>query len=150
MGAFGARQVFDSAFAENTNEYVPPLPGFKGLTKLFGGEDGAAREEAAAVQQAEVLRQRITDAAAAGDIETAYRSEKELKQVRAYIGVCACAHEHARVIIFLLCVCLAARAAAAGIGHPLHDQRPGRRRGGSAGQLVKEGGCKNLSLVAAS
>ena len=74
VAAFGGRQVFDSVFAEN-EEYRPPLPG--NLPFLGDG----AREDPAA--RAEALRQRLQTAAQAGDIETAYRTEKELKQVGA-------------------------------------------------------------------
>jgi len=74
---FGGRQVFDSAFAENTNEYRPPLP-------FFGGRSTSAADPA---EMAESLRQRLQEAAEAGDLETAFRLEKELKQLLAESGV---------------------------------------------------------------
>ena len=81
---FGAKIVFDSAFPENTDEYVPPMPGslpgpLKNLPFIGdGGKDPA---------QAEALRQKLLAAAEAGDLETAYRTEKELKNLMAESGM---------------------------------------------------------------
>ena len=75
--AFGGRQVFDSVFAEDTNEYKPPMP------TIFGKVD--AQQDSAAA--AEDLRQRLMVAAEAGDLETAFRLEKELKNLLAESGV---------------------------------------------------------------
>lgn len=55
--------VFDSAFAENTNEYRPPLP-------FFAGRSADSTDPA---EVAESLRQRLQEAAEAGDLETAFR-----------------------------------------------------------------------------
>lgn len=72
--AFGARQVFDSIFAEN-DEYKPP--------NVFGFGGGIANPE----EQAEKLRQRLQAAAQAGDLGEARRLEKELIQLLSDTGV---------------------------------------------------------------
>ena len=51
--------------------------------RIFGGDDVSASPEEAA----EVLRQKLQRAAAAGDLATAYRLEKELIQLLAESGV---------------------------------------------------------------
>ena len=87
----GGLQIFDSTFAENTQSFVPPMPGsasgLRGLpvigpalSRVFGAPDDP---EAAC----EALRQRLQAAAEAGDLETAFRLEKELKQMLADTGV---------------------------------------------------------------
>ena len=82
---FGAKIVFDSAFPENTDEYVPPMPGslpgpLKNLPCIGdGGKDPA--------QEAEALRQKLLAAAEAGDLETAYRTEQERKSLMAESGM---------------------------------------------------------------
>ena len=83
---FGGRQVFDSVFAESTNEYQPPmLTPTNLLSKLpFIGNDEANQNPE---QVAEDLRQRMMAAANAGDLETAYRLEKEMKNLLAESGV---------------------------------------------------------------
>ena len=86
VAAFGGRQDFDSAFAENTDEFRPPMPGqlpgpLRNLPFIGGGERGDPEEEA------EMLRQKVQEAAEAGDMETAFRTEKELKQLLAETGV---------------------------------------------------------------
>ena len=82
--AFGARQVFDSAFPEN-EEYVPPmagtLPGPLKNLPFIGGESADPAEKA------ERLRQQLQAAAQAGDLKTAYKLEKELKNVMAESGI---------------------------------------------------------------
>jgi hypothetical protein len=80
VAAFGLRQVFDSTFAENTDEFSPPMPG---ATFPFMGDEKRADPEEAA----EALRQRLQAAAEAGDLETAFRLEKELVQLLAETGV---------------------------------------------------------------
>lgn len=85
VAAFGARQVFDSAFPENTDEYVPPLAGsLPGpLASIFGGKDASIPP----AERAEKLRARLQAAAEEGDIEVAYRLEKELKNLMAETGI---------------------------------------------------------------
>ena len=82
----GGRQVFDSTFAENS-EYVPPMPGSLpgplGKLPFLGGQEAPEDPEAAC----EDLRVRLQEAAQAGDIETAFRLEKELKQLLAETGI---------------------------------------------------------------
>ena len=85
VGAFAARNFFDSIFPEN-DEYVPPMPALSKIP-IIGAlfEDPAGGMDPA--EKAEELRQKIAAAAAAGDIETAYYTEKELKQLLAETGV---------------------------------------------------------------
>ena len=85
VAAFAVRSVFDSAFPENTNEYVPPTTGtLRGpLDALLGGD--AANADPA--EQAEKLRQQLLAAAEAGDLKTAYQKEKELKNLMAETGM---------------------------------------------------------------
>ena len=83
--AFGARQVFDSIFPEN-DEYVPPMPTLSSLPVIGGLFDDPTGGMDPA-EKAEELRAIITRAAAEGDIETAYRTEKQLKQLLAETGV---------------------------------------------------------------
>lgn len=85
VAAFGGRQVFDSVFAENTNEYQPPLPSPSSLLSKLPFVGGGSDENPEEV--AEDLRQRMMAAANAGDLETAYRLEKEMKNVLAESGV---------------------------------------------------------------
>jgi hypothetical protein len=82
---FGGRQVFDSVFAESTDEYQPPiLTPSKLLSNLpFIGSGANENPE----EDAEDLRQRMMAAANAGDLETAYRLEKEMKNLLAESGV---------------------------------------------------------------
>ena len=77
--AFGARQLFDSSFPENEDEFKPPMPGLGMLDGLLGRESMSKEE---AERRAEELRAKLQQAAAEGDVETAYRTEKELKQAR--------------------------------------------------------------------
>ena len=84
VAAFGVRQVFDSAFPENTNEYVPPTPGkLPGIDNLpfFGGSGLSPADEA------EQLRQQLLAAAEAGDLKEAYQLEKKLKNLMAETGM---------------------------------------------------------------
>lgn len=67
------RSVFDSVFIEN-DATTPDKPAFR-LPNPFGGGE---REDPTI--EAERLRQALQDAAQAGDLERAYKLEKELKQ----------------------------------------------------------------------
>lgn len=69
-----ARSVFDSVFIEN-DATTPDKPAFR-LPNPFGG--GRVAEDP--TLEAERIRTALQAAAQAGDIETAYRLEKELKQ----------------------------------------------------------------------
>jgi hypothetical protein len=69
-----ARSVFDSVFIEN-DATTPDKPAFK-LPNPFGG----ARDAADPILEAERIRAALQAADQAGDIETAYKLEKELKQ----------------------------------------------------------------------
>jgi hypothetical protein len=82
VAAFGIRQFYDSWFPEN-NEYVPPIPGAMPgpLKNILGGSDADPAVEA------ERLRQELLAAAEAGDLKTAYRLEKELKNYLAETGM---------------------------------------------------------------
>ena len=66
------RSVFDTVFIEN-DATVPNKPRMS-LPSLFG------REEQDPTVEAERIRQRLQAAAEAGDLEAAWRLEKELKQ----------------------------------------------------------------------
>ena len=81
--AFGGIQIFASTFAENDVEFVPPMPGTmpEPLKRLFGG--GKENPEEAC----EALRLQLQASAQAGDLETAFRLEKELKQKLAETGI---------------------------------------------------------------
>lgn len=85
VAAFGLRQVFDSAFPEN-DEFVPPspisLPGPLKDLPIIG-----TRAIANPADEAERLRQELLAAAEAGDLKTAYRLEKELKNLMAETGM---------------------------------------------------------------
>lgn len=81
VAAFAVRSVFDSAFPENTNEYVPPTTGTLRGLPFIGGDQADPAEEA------ERLRQQLLAAAEAGDLKTAYEKEKELKNLMAETGM---------------------------------------------------------------
>ena len=84
VAAFGVRQVFDSAFPENTNEYRPPLAtSLPGPLRNLLGDAAMSNPEA----KAEQIRQELYAAAQAGDLETAYAKEKELKNLMAETGI---------------------------------------------------------------
>ena len=88
VAAFGVRQVFDSAFPENSDEYVPPMVG-SGLPNPLKNVPfvGGGQEPADPAEQAEQLRVRLLAAAEAGDLRTAYNLEKELKNLMASTGM---------------------------------------------------------------
>ena len=84
--AFAVKNVFDSAFPENTNEFVPPMVGAPTLPgplkDLIGGGAGADPAE-----EAERLRLQLQAAAEAGDLKTAFQLEKDLKNLMAESGM---------------------------------------------------------------
>jgi hypothetical protein len=84
IGVFGAMQVFASSFPEDDNEFAPPmLSKLPSMLNPFGSDSPKRPPE----EVAEELRERIQEAAAAGDIEAAFYLEKELKQLMAESGV---------------------------------------------------------------
>ena len=86
VGAFGARQVFDSIFAESTDEYQPPLPGsLPGPLKDIPFIGNRQTQDPA--EAAESLRQQLLTAADAGDLKLALKLEKDLKNLLAETGV---------------------------------------------------------------
>ena len=85
--AFTARNIFDTTFAENENEFVPPNP-MNAFSKLpFIGDAFGTQEYDDPEAAAEDLRQRLKVAIETRDIEATYRLEKELKQLLNTTGV---------------------------------------------------------------
>ncbi len=75
VAAFGFRAVFDSVFAENTEEWVPPIPGKVDMPFGLGGSGNQDP-----TIEAERLRQKLQAAIEAQDLETAFKTEKALLQ----------------------------------------------------------------------
>lgn len=87
----GGLQVFDSTFAENSETFVPPMPGsasgLRGLPVVGGFLSSMLGAPDNPEEACEALRQRLQEAAEAGDLDTAFKLEKELKQLLADTGV---------------------------------------------------------------
>ena len=88
VAAFAVKNVFDSAFPENTNEFVPPMvgaPTLPGPLKDLPFVGGGTRADPA--EEAERLRLQLQAAAEAGDLKRAFELEKDLKNLMAESGM---------------------------------------------------------------